>query len=92
MEFPVGLLEGLGNPGHRIHDIQAADQVRIDPGGVAHQADHRLIFSFGDMGPDPVALQPADQMVPFFLPGLLLQCDNQCLSLLRRFGFAPPQA
>ena len=46
MELPVRLLERLRNPGHALDNVQSADQVCIDPGGITHQSDNCLEFTF----------------------------------------------
>ena len=73
MKLPVRFFEGLGNPGHILHDVKPADQVGVDAGGITDQADNRLVLTYGHMCADIVGFQPADQMIHFFLADVLLQ-------------------
>ena len=81
MELPVAALEGLRHPLHGVHDSEAADEVHVHPGGVPHEAQHRLILSLGDMHLQALLFQPVDKLIPLLLSHSVFQYHDHCLSL-----------
>ena len=51
VELPVDRLEGVGDPGHRLHNVQALDHLHIHLGGVADEPQNCLVLPLGDMDP-----------------------------------------
>ena len=51
VERPVDRLEGVGDPGHRLHNVQALDHLHIHLGGVADEPQNCLVLPLGDMDP-----------------------------------------
>ena len=66
VELAVAALEGLGHPGHGVHNAQTADKVHVDAAGVAHQTQYSLIHAMRDVDVQPLALQPVHQLILFF--------------------------
>ena len=61
VELPVGVLIRLLDPLHILHDVQSGDQVDVQLGGVAHQAQDGVGLANAGVDGDPLLLEPVDQ-------------------------------
>ena len=62
MKLPVTGFEAFRYPLHRIHDVQAFYEIRIDIIRIPDQAQHDLIISDRYMDPDTHFFQPSGQL------------------------------
>jgi len=63
VELAVGALEGLGDALDSLDDVHALDEVGVNLGRVAHEADDRGVVTLRDVGGQALALDPAHEMV-----------------------------
>ena len=76
VELPVAALKGLGHPLHRVNDLQTAHQVHVHLAGIAHQAQHSLIFTHGQMDAQPQILEPMDELVTLVFGNALFEYND----------------
>ena len=67
MELAVRAFERFRDAHHRFDDIEAAEQIDVDAGGVADEAQNRVILPHGNVHVQIAALEPFDEVVDFFL-------------------------
>ena len=83
VELAVGVLVGLLDALDIIHDVQGGDQVDVQLGGVAHQAQNGVGLADACVDGNALFLQPGDQAVQLVTVGILFQNDDHNVFLLR---------
>ena len=81
MEFPVGLLEGLGNPLYGLHHVQAFQQVHVNSAGVTDETQNRDLCALGNMDIQIHVFQPSYQVLHLIRGSAGFQnCDHNFIS------------
>ena len=83
MELAVGVFVGFLDPLHVLHDIQGGDQVDIQLGGVAYQAQNGMGLADAGVDGDTLLLEPGDQTLKLVTVGVVFQYDDH--------GVIPPK-
>ena len=76
MEFPVGLLKGLGHPFDGFHNFQAVQQLHVHPAGVADEAQNGDLLALGDVNIQMHGFEPIYQVAGLIRGGAVLQYRN----------------
>ena len=81
MEFPVGLLEGLGNPLYGLHHVQTFQQVHVNSAGVTDETQHRDLCALGNVDIQTHVFQPCYQVLNLIRGSAGFQnCDHTVIS------------
>ena len=83
VELAVGVFVGFLDPLHVLHDIQGGDQVDIQLGGVAYQAQNGMGLADAGVDGDTLLLEPGDQTLKLVTVGVVFQYDDH--------GVIPPK-
>ena len=85
LELAVDLLKGVGDPFHGLHNIQRAQQLHIDLGGIADETQNGHVLAVGDMHIQALIFQPVDQMLHLRLGSTFFQnCDHHTEPLSKK--------
>ena len=75
----VGPLEGLGHALDVVDDVHALDEIGVDLGGVADEADDGDVLALGDVGLEALGLDPVDELVDLAVGGAAVECNNHVI-------------
>ena len=84
MELAVGVFVGLLHPLDVLHDVQRGDQVDVQLGGVAHQAQNGVGLTDAGVDDDALVLEPGNEAFQLVTVGVMLQNDDHRESLLMK--------
>ena len=83
VELPIGVFVGLLDPLHILHNVQGGDQVNVQLGGVAHQAQDGVGLADTGADGDSFLLEPGDQSLQLVRIVVALENDNHNKFLLK---------
>ena len=76
MEFAVGVFVRLLNAAHGFDDVQRGNQIDVQLGGIADQADDGVLGARGDVQVEAMALEEFGQIVNLLGICVLFQKNN----------------
>ena len=76
VELAVGILVGLLDPLDVLHDVQRGDQVNVQLGSVAHQAQDGVGLTDAGVDDDALFLKPGDKTFQLVPVGVLFENDD----------------
>ena len=76
MELAIGIFVGFLHPLDILHDVQSGDQVDVQLGGVAHQAQNGVGLADAGVDDDALVLEPGDQAFQLVAVRVVFENDN----------------